>query len=503
MTNPEITKKFKAKIDSENPKFIPQIPEISDLGEIKELFKNQGGQSEIWTVCNQEGQIQYLLKIYHRGAKLPNYKTLEKIDSKFVVKPVKTGVYQGRDFEITQFFKGGNLREVLVPKEKKSKEFCLELLKQVSSSLNALHQGGLIHADLKPENILIQRKAEANSYVLCDLGSSKKTEQSQTITQAIGSPLYLSPEMALDSPSKASDFYSLGLILTEALQGIHPLGHLPTKALLLLVASGKKIQIKNLDSNWTELLEGLLDPKIETRWKNQEIQTWIQKQTRTEIQEDIQEDIQENSVVWPHYSEFDEAYEKAENTKSSITWITSEDNTQLKWAMQAFKWCADNVRNDNPNWVYNLRTDVYSDTEKCLEALRTPLKTELLRETLKDRKIRLQALEAIRYARNQKSIKEQNDRRASNMRQNKGGNAKDRAIITMYLVAGIIIMATAQLGVNLTKNPSKDFNQEVELQQEINKKLTFQTDALEIEIRNLKKDILEANKLNDIPQKKE
>jgi serine/threonine-protein kinase len=106
------------------------------------------------------------------------------------------------------------------------------LLKQVGSALDCIHQHNAIHRDLKPENIMIITKEGKEVVKLLDFGIAKILEDAQSdspfmpITQAgniLGTVDYLSPEQWQDKPLDArADIYAFGLIAYEMLTGSHP-----------------------------------------------------------------------------------------------------------------------------------------------------------------------------------------------------------------------------------------------------------------------------------------
>jgi serine/threonine protein kinase/tetratricopeptide (TPR) repeat protein len=90
-------------------------------------------------------------------------------------------------------------------------------LGQLARAVAALHRFGMLHRDLKPANVLVDR---ADRVVVCDFGLVARTGTRED--GALGTPAYLAPEQARGLPCEASDWYSVGVMLYEAITGELP-----------------------------------------------------------------------------------------------------------------------------------------------------------------------------------------------------------------------------------------------------------------------------------------
>ena len=128
---------------------------------------------------------------------------------------------------VMEYLEGMSLAEILSCRGRiEREEEIATIIKQACDALSHAHEFGVIHRDMKPGNIvLLERNGRIVGKVV-DFGLAKLQGEMQLLTragQALGSPLYMSPEQCMGLPlSNRSDIYSLGVVAYEMITGVPP-----------------------------------------------------------------------------------------------------------------------------------------------------------------------------------------------------------------------------------------------------------------------------------------
>ena len=133
----------------------------------------------------------------------------------------------------------------------------LDLAQQVARCLEALHAQGAVHRDVKPENLMLTPDDEVR---LMDLGIACVLDEMARLTSTgrfLGSPHYAAPEQFEGAREvvPASDLYSLGVVLYEAVTGVQPFAAEGMAAIMRRHLEHEPPRLRELDPQLTRFLE--------------------------------------------------------------------------------------------------------------------------------------------------------------------------------------------------------------------------------------------------------
>ncbi|THV09945.1 hypothetical protein E9934_15640 [Nocardioides caeni] len=128
---------------------------------------------------------------------------------------------RGEPFIVMEYAAGGVLSDRLRRTGPLHEGEARELLRAMATALDAAHRAGVLHRDVKPSNILLSRDGAP---LLADFGVARLVDGSTTtIPGAKGTIIYMAPELFHEADaSAATDVYSLGVTIYEAVAGVAP-----------------------------------------------------------------------------------------------------------------------------------------------------------------------------------------------------------------------------------------------------------------------------------------
>jgi len=138
------------------------------------------------------------------------------------------------------------------------------------NALDHTHQNGLIHRDIKLENMFLDEKGTLK---LGDWGFSRAWSPTDLITNEFpGSIHYVAPEILKCTPYQGPDvdIWSLGVCLFAMVSGAMPFAG-SLDRIIDSITNAKWPRLKMFSRELTDLLEHLLDPNPETRYRASDI----------------------------------------------------------------------------------------------------------------------------------------------------------------------------------------------------------------------------------------
>ncbi|MCQ3954808.1 MAG: hypothetical protein DPW15_16330, partial [Chloroflexi bacterium] len=133
------------------------------------------------------------------------------------------GIADNLIYIVMEHVPGKDLKALVRERGRYPYQQAIPLLIQACAGVGYAHRAGLVHCDIKPHNMLV---AKDNRLKVTDFGIAralatiKPGERNDVVW---GSPLYFAPEQAAgETPTPASDVYSLGIVLYEILAGTPP-----------------------------------------------------------------------------------------------------------------------------------------------------------------------------------------------------------------------------------------------------------------------------------------
>lgn len=166
---------------------------------------------------------------------------------------------------VMDFIGGVTLEEWLhANKGKVDQDEVLAMFVDLLRGLNHAHRRGVIHRDLKPANILIS-KGENDRYgaTIIDFGVARFADMPIPVEdrkKIVGTAAYISPEEVRDPETVcvASDIYSIGVMLYEAICGQRPFEGMGVKELMKAHVNQKPQRPRDVNPDLSPRLEGVI-----------------------------------------------------------------------------------------------------------------------------------------------------------------------------------------------------------------------------------------------------
>src|SRR5690348_11426359 len=236
---------------------------------------SRGGIADVYRARQTgEGNYEVAVKVFR-----PGFAQRESFREYFMAEAEKIGQFEhpnilpflefgegeGLLYSVTPFVTTGTLEDLLRRVGGKfSAMQALPIMQQLCSAVQYAHERDVIHGNIKPTNIFI---AADGRMLLSDFGIVRGYDDTQQSLTRIGwgSAEYAAPEQSLGVLRRASDIYSMGVLLFRILTGEPPFtGQTPVEVLLKHVRQ-EAPSARSLDAHISDAVDGVLHMALQKR----------------------------------------------------------------------------------------------------------------------------------------------------------------------------------------------------------------------------------------------
>lgn len=189
-----------------------------------------GGMAEVYKAQDEVlGRVDAVKVLLPQFASDPTFAARFRQEAQAaanLTSPYIVGIYDwGLDgdtyYLVMEYIRGVDLKTAITQRGAIGQRKVAQIASQICSGLAVAHSNDVIHRDIKPQNIMIQ--PDGNIKIM-DFGVARAGNSTMTQTGSVlGTANYVSPEQAQGKvPTAASDLYSLGVLMYEAVTGKLP-----------------------------------------------------------------------------------------------------------------------------------------------------------------------------------------------------------------------------------------------------------------------------------------
>ena len=207
----------------------PSGPGLFGNFQLHELIAS-GGMADIWLATDGKGKFYALRRLLAeqqgdataRKRFLHGCAALEKCQGhECVVGYFGHGRIDGQHYCLMEYVEGANLKVLYARHDPVLLENVAQIIIDVASALEHIHESGYMHLDVKPENVIVSRNA-AVRVVDFDL-AQPITGKPRKVGKNPGTPAYMAPEQLSGQPiDQRVDVFAFGVAAYELLTNQKP-----------------------------------------------------------------------------------------------------------------------------------------------------------------------------------------------------------------------------------------------------------------------------------------
>ena len=244
-------------------------PDLGQFGKyyLRELI-NSGGMADLWLATDSEGYTYALRRLHSdlrfnftaRKRFVRGCEILSKIHNHdCVIGYYEHGKIDGALYLLMEYVEGANLKELYATQDPVLAENVGNILIDMATGLEHVHESGFMHLDFKPENVLVTRNASVR---LADFDLARpKPEKPKKLPENPGTPAYMSPEQLRGDPvDHRADIFAFGVTAYELLTNCKPFpGETPQEIVKRQMQRGSEfVEPRELNSDIPPELDKLI-----------------------------------------------------------------------------------------------------------------------------------------------------------------------------------------------------------------------------------------------------
>lgn len=242
---------------------------------LEELI-GEGGMGSVWRASDRTLERTVAVKVFWSGSPHETDASRRESEKRLLASvshPSLVTLFDAHlsgdalSYLVMEYVDGGTLSS-LIARGPVATTDAASLAADLGEALHVIHRAGIIHRDVKPANILLRPPVTPEHTfraVLADFGIAHVMDATRVTTPgvAMGTVAYISPEQVRgQAPTPASDIYSLGLVLLEALSGLRAFtAETPAEAISVRLTTSPTVPGR-WGYGWRSLLSAMtaLDP---------------------------------------------------------------------------------------------------------------------------------------------------------------------------------------------------------------------------------------------------